>query len=381
MIRVLVVCEFSTLHGGERSWLSTLEFLRAAGVEPLVACPAGPLATTSTAQGVTVFPFEPSSASAADDRRSARRARLAELIQWARPGLVHANSVAMGRLAGPVVVEMGVPGLAHLRDMVKLGAVGVAELNLHQRLLAVSHAARAYHASQGVCDTKIEVLHNGVDTDLFRPRPRTGRLCAEPGLPREAVIVGSVGQIVQRKGLDTLVAAADRMAEVPGLHLVLIGARYSSKAEALEYEAQLHAGFARSQLAERVYWLGERQDMAELYSEFDLLVHPARQEPLGRVLLEAAACAVPIVTTDVGGTREILGDDDRAALLVPPGNSSALADAVIDCVARPPAAQERAAIARNRVQAHFTHRQAGDGLARHYLALALGGPAGGQISG
>ena len=59
----------------------------------------------------------------------------------------------------------------------------------------------------------------------------------------------------------------------------------------------------------------------------DLLVHAARQEPLGRVLLEAAACELPVMATDVGGTREIFGDGP-SVVLVPPGDPGALADSL-----------------------------------------------------
>ena len=66
--------------------------------------------------------------------------------------------------------------------------------------------------------------------------------------------------------------------------------------------------------------------MPELLAELTLLVHPARQEPLGRVLLEAAAAGVPVVATDVGGTREIFSDDE--AELIVPDDVAALAAAI-----------------------------------------------------
>ena len=67
-------------------------------------------------------------------------------------------------------------------------------------------------------------------------------------------------------------------------------------------------------LAGRVHFLGNRHDVAQLLSECTALVHAARQEPLGRVLLEAAACGTAVVATDVGGTREIFPLDWRRDL-------------------------------------------------------------------
>ena len=73
--------------------------------------------------------------------------------------------------------------------------------------------------------------------------------------------------------------------------------------------------------------LGYRNDAHTLLSEIDVLVHPARQEPLGRVLLEAAVCGTPIVATDVGGTREIL-EHERTGLLIPSDDPPAIIAAV-----------------------------------------------------
>ena len=64
--------------------------------------------------------------------------------------------------------------------------------------------------------------------------------------------------------------------------------------------------------------MGVRSDVDRMLGEATLLVHPARQEPLGRVLLEAAAAGIAVVTTTVGGTREIFPPDRNAAILVPP---------------------------------------------------------------
>jgi glycosyltransferase involved in cell wall biosynthesis len=109
-----------------------------------------------------------------------------------------------------------------------------------------------------------------------------------------------------RKGLDTLLAAAGRIAGgQPNAHFLIVGQRYSQKQEAFEYEAALHAVASQPPLAGRVHFLGLRDDMPGLLNELALLVHAARQEPLGRVLLEAAASAVPVIATAVGGTAEI----------------------------------------------------------------------------
>ncbi|MFO1095786.1 MAG: glycosyltransferase family 4 protein [Planctomycetaceae bacterium] len=170
-------------------------------------------------------------------------------------------------------------------------------------------------------------LH-GVDTVAFRSTDRTGSLRRELGLPDESLLVAAIGQICLRKGQDVFAEAAVREASsLPAAHFLLIGSRHSAKRESIEYEHNLGSRFMQAGLAQRFHPLGERTDVARLLPEIDILVHAARQEPFGRVLLEASACGVPIIATDVGGTAEMLTNGEHA-LLVPPDDPAAIAEAV-----------------------------------------------------
>ena len=100
-----------------------------------------------------------------------------------------------------------------------------------------------------------------------------------------------------------------------------------------------------------------------------MLVHPARQEPLGRVLLEAAASGVAIVATDVGGTPEIFPPSSGAARLVAPDDAEALAEAILAVAGDPALRAQLSAAARRRAEAAFDHRQATANLVRHYRAI------------
>ncbi len=144
-----------------------------------------------------------------------------------------------------------------------------------------------------------------------------------------ARLVATVGQIGMRKATDVALAAATRWAAAsPDVHWLLVGERTSKKDEAHELEQRLHAASAEPPLAGRVHFLGTRDDVSQILPECALLIHAARQEPLGRVLLEAAACGLAVVATDVGGTREIFPSDADGAVLVPKDDPAALAAAV-----------------------------------------------------
>jgi glycosyltransferase involved in cell wall biosynthesis len=367
MPEVLLLCEYPALGGGERSMLSSFDGVRAAGFVPAVlAPPEGPLARMLRARAVEVIAFQARTATGERLPQGRLREDLARLLRRRRPHLLHANSLSMGRLSGPVAAELGLPGIAHLRDIIKLSRRAVADLNGHTRLLAVSGATREFHVAGGLAAEKTHVLYNGVDLQQFCPRANAGDLHRELGLPPETKLLGTIGQICLRKGQDVLVRAAASLAEtLPELHYVIVGERYSRKAESRRFQADLHAA-ADGPLAGRLHLLGFRDDVDRVLGELTLLVHAARQEPLGRVLLEAAAAGVAVIATDVGGTREIFPPPSRSARLVPPDDPDALAAAMGELAGDEALRAALAAAARRRAEEAFDVRRTSAALVEHY---------------
>ncbi|MCE9551760.1 MAG: glycosyltransferase family 4 protein [Planctomycetes bacterium] len=334
---ILLLFEYPTLCGGEQSMLCLLPLLQAAGCRLRAAAPGeGPLAEALRKQDIEVLPITLHDAFGVRLPLETCRAALAKLLKQSRPDLLHANSLSMTRLSGPVAADGGVPSVGHIRDIVGLSRRAVQDVNRHSALLAVSNAARDFHIAQGVEAQRIKVLYNGVDLELFRPRAATGFLHRELKLPPGAPLLAAIGQIGPRKGLDQLMLAMQRVAgEWPNAHLLIIGERFSEKGDAIEFERSLHEMASKTPLAGRVHFLGWRMDIAALLPELTLLVHAAKQEPLGRVLLEGAACGCSIVATDVGGTVEIFGGSHSGALLIPPGNPQVMAEAILQWSRQP----------------------------------------------
>lgn len=368
---VLIVCEYATLSGGERSMLATLDLVSRAGFDMAVAAPPdGPLAVSLGARGIEVVPFTIRAGGATVPQTRAREL-LGEILRRRQPAIVHANSLAMGRLAGPVAHEIGLAGIAHLRDIVRLSVQAIRDLNRNVRLLAVSRATAEYHAAQGLDAGRLHVVHNGVDLEFFHPRPATGYLHRELGLPPDAMLIGAIGQICLRKGFDTLVRAAKLLTDVlPQAHYLLVGERWSGKGESLELEQAISVA-AAGPLAGRLHLTGLREDVPRLLNELTMLVHPARQEPFGRVLLEAAASGVPVIATDVGGTAEIFPPDSRAARLVPRDDANELAEAIRELTANVELRNQLGAAARRRMELAFRLDTAAETLVVQYRA-ALG---------
>jgi glycosyltransferase involved in cell wall biosynthesis len=393
MPELFLLCEYATVSGGEQSMLATLDGVCAAGFSlAALAPPAGPLAEALQARGIEVIGFPVAGWHAQRDEgrglrpapgfprpalrlgtchpaQQRRREELARLLRRRRPDLLHANSLSMGRLSGPVAVEIGVPSLAHLRDIINLSRQAVADLNCHRRLLAVSQATRDAHVAAGLQSEKVHVLYNGVDLDRFRPRTSSGYLHRQLGLSPQAQLVGTIGQIGLRKGQDVLAQAAALLADkLPDLHYLVVGERFSAKAESRRFEAALHAA-GGGVLAGRFHFLGYRDDVDRLLGELTLLVHPARQEPLGRVLLEAAAAGVAVIATDVGGTAEIFPPGSHSARLIPSADAAALAAAIMELVRDQPLRCRLAAAARRRAEEAFDVRTAAANLVAQYQTV------------
>lgn len=372
MLRVLTFCEYASLNGGERSFLEAAKRLDAARIELVVAAPAaGPLAGALDSFGISRVPLDTRDTNGVRTPPELLRHRLTDLIARCRPQVVHANSLTMSRLVAPVASDLRLPALGHLRDIMRISRAARDHLNRLDRLVAVSEATRRWYLAEGLDASRVVVAYNGVDLDHFRPRPPTGFLHAQLGIPASSPLVGTIGQLGLRKGTDLFLDMATVVAaRHPDTHFVLVGQRYSQKAEAVAFERQLWRTADTQPLRSRCHFLGTRTDIALLLNELKVYVHAARQEPLGRVLLEAAAAGTPVVATDVGGTREIFGGSGHAASLVPPDDPASMAREVQFLLDNHQAALARATRARQRCQERFDADSAAQRLTNHFLDLA-----------
>ena len=337
---LLVVFEFDTLNGGENSMLAVLSLLNDSQWQIKAALPCHAASPSSgdasnnetlTAQ-LTKLGIETISLTTHQDdgtRKSQDQYRdeFAQVLNQHQPDVVLCNSLSTSRLCGPVTAKANIRAAGYLRDIIKLSRKAVADINQLDRIIAVSHATMDFHVEHEMDAKKLRVVYNGVDLDQFHPRlrtlPQTAELKASLGIPKQSPVVLYVGQIGMRKGIDVLVEAFNLVLETaPDSHMLVVGQRHSQKQEAIDYERDTFQASAHSG---RVHWLGRRSDVSELMAVSDVLLHPARQEPLGRVLLEAAASGLPVITTLVGGSPEIFGCNNSFDLLCHKDDATAMA--------------------------------------------------------
>lgn len=368
--RVLFVFEYGTLNGGERSLLAVLPQLVLHGVQPILLAPAtGELACTIQQEN---WPFVPLPWSAEQDlSQTARRERIASSLQSCRPDLVHANSLSMGRLVGPVARELRIPSVTHLRDMMRISRQAARDLGELDARIAVSHATANWYREARPEMGRVDVVHNGIEVP---PVASNVGLSSTPRGPDSTPLrlpphLLSVGQLGLRKGHDVLLAAFEQvLSQEPRATLRIIGERNSSKLESIKFETAIRQRAGSPPLAGHVELLGRQPDVFPWMRQATLLVHTARQEPLGRVLLEAAATGLPVVATDVGGTREIF-PQARDAKLVPPHDPRAVADAIAEILAAPDAGRDMACRAREYVRQFFSLEDCGKRLFAIYRQM------------
>lgn len=375
MTHVAILFEFPTLNGGEQSMLAVLEHVRSnAGFRFTAIAPSsGPLAERLAELQISLRRFDVRDE--AGTRRSASdlQRELASLVGDIQPDLLHANSLSMCRLTGQLSPDLGILccRTGHLRDIIKLNATVIRDLNQNNGLIAVSHATRDFHTAQGLDESRCHVIHNGVDTNRFqKSSDHSLRSRLLPDVPIDHKVVLNVGQICLRKGqLLAAQAVCNVLSNRRDVHLVLVGERHSAKQETIEFEDAIRNEFASRGLAHHLHMMGYRSDVADLMNAADLLVHAAHQEPFGRTLLEAASCGLHIAATSVGGTAEMLRPSTDA-ILIPSRDIQAMADAIETILSSPQDARQLSKSAQNRVATHFRIEHAAENLGRFWLTAS-----------
>jgi glycosyltransferase involved in cell wall biosynthesis len=204
-------------------------------------------------------------------------------------------------------------------------AVGKAVLKEADKILVVSNATKRYVSSLGADPEKITVLYNGVDMGRFKPVTGAKEAVRKKlGIPSNAVVVITVRRLVYKNGVDTLIDSAHiAIKKNPRLVFLVVGqgpdfAQVKTRVEQLGIGSNLRlVGFVSD------------ADLPLYYNAADFFVLPSKSgEGLPLVALEAMACGLPVVATNVGGIAEIMVDD--YGKVVPPDNPVALAEAVLE---------------------------------------------------
>lgn len=215
-----------------------------------------------------------------------------------------------------------------------------------------SDAGLARHRALGYRPARTCVIYPGVDTDRFQPRPETGRTVRqELGISASAPILAHVARRDPMKDHACLLATLDRL---PAVHALAIGAG----TETLPARPGLHR-------------LGRRADVERLLVACDVSVSSsAFGEGFSNSIAESMATGLPVVTTDVGDARVVVGDVGHVVPVRAPDHLAAAVRHLLD--EPPPAHRARAERARARIVAQFDLRRMVDRYTELYTTLAEG---------
>ncbi len=289
--------------------------------------------------------------------------RLVRLLRELRPAIVHTRNLAALEAQVPAALA-GVPVRVH-------GEHGwdvhdpdgrSRRYRLVRRLyrpfvhhhVALSAQIARYLAGCGVPASRISRICNGVDTQRFRPAaggaPERGVLAAAPFAIEGAFVVGTVGRLHAVKDQALLVRAAARaLAQAPDarkrLRLVIVGDG--------PLRADLQAAISAAGLTDIAWLAGEQAQVADWLRALDLFVLPSLAEGISNTILEAMACALPVIATRVGGNDELVEAPATGALIAA-GDESALAEQILSMLADPQRARGMGRAARERVERHFS---------------------------
>lgn len=324
--RIAYILEYPTVSGGERSLLCLLDHLDRDRFTPVLMVPEnGPMAREVKARGLELRPY---SLTAEGRRRPFTEVQeeLAVLLESLDIALIHGNSLSCAEYTGLVGQAAGLPAVAHVRDIQKLKKSRRNRLSLNNRLIAVSQGTKSALVEQGLEESLVEVVWNGIPASYCGSELPTQS--PWPGWTPGTKMVLNIGQICLRKAQDLCLEAMIPLLQAdPALHLLFVGERFSKKEESLRFEQSLHDRTAEEGLLNQVHFAGYRDDVPALLKEALLLVHPAHQEPLGRVLLEAQISGVPVIAMKVGGNAEII-EDGKTGILVPKSELVAFRQAI-----------------------------------------------------
>jgi glycosyltransferase involved in cell wall biosynthesis len=203
--------------------------------------------------------------------------------------------------------------------------VGKETLREADKIIAISNATKDYVLSLGAKPSKVKVIHNGVDLNRFRPLPKIKDTMRQKlGIPQDAKVVLTVRRLVYKNGVDTLIDGANiAVKKNPKIVFLVVGKGPDMSSVQMQIkQLGIEGNF-------RLTGFVPDEDLPLYYNTADLFALPSKSgEGLPLVALEAMACGLPVVATNVGGIKEIMVND--YGKLVPPNNPDALAKAILD---------------------------------------------------
>ena len=306
-----------------------------------VCQPGAPLAERLQAEGFTVHTMP----MRGPRNYMAGVCRLRRILKTGRFDVVNTHSRRDTLLAGVAARLAGTPLIVRTRHLaIKPGSL-LSYTWVPHCVTTVSEHVRQLLLDRGVDPDRVATVYTSVP---LPPVVEHSSLRTELGLPADAVVVGCVAVMREKKGHRALIDAMRELLQRPDVYLVLVGSG-SPLLENLQTYVQSLG------LQDKVLFTGRRNDIPNVLAGLDIFALATEQEALGTSFIEAAAAGLPVIGTDVGGVSETMVDG-VTGLLVPLHDPAALSQALTTLVDDPQRRQDmgRAGMRRVREEGFFS---------------------------
>ncbi len=260
--------------------------------------------------------------------------RLYQLVKKNRIDIVHSNS-SMLQVGGIAAFFAGKPHIWHVREITLRPKIlnvflSIVLSKLSTKILCITKAVQDSFISLDGFKTKAGVLHDCLDLIPYPKITDSRVLKKELGIENGFRVVGTVGRINFTKGHKVLLKAAEGVLQsFPRTIFLIVGGADERFGHHPVLE-ELKSLAKRLKIERNVIFTGFRKDVWEIISLLDIFVLPAvKPEGLGLSLVQAMALGKPVVATAQGGPLEII-DDHKTGILIPPNNSTILANVLVD---------------------------------------------------
>jgi glycosyltransferase involved in cell wall biosynthesis len=269
---------------------------------------------------------------------------LSKAVGPIQPDLIHSNGIKFHVLTSLAGIPR-VPVIWHIHDFLSFRPVMAQALrwtSLRARgAIAVSRAVQQ-DAQKVLPNLPIELVYNGIDIDDFSPsfgcQANLDQLTGLPPATPETVRIGLVGTFARWKGHEVFLRAAAQILgsrSQPGTRFFIIGGPIYQTRGSQYSVVELQRIAASLKIESQVGFVPFQDNPADVYRALDIVVHASTQpEPFGRTIVEAMACAKPVIVARAGGAGELF-THDHDAIGVPPGDSTSLAAALSRLIADP----------------------------------------------
>lgn len=333
MTRILFVNLEGRIGGAETSLLLMVKYLRSQ-FHISVACPTGgPLSTALASLQIESHklprpPKRPYSSLFCLVYWLKTSFYIVRIASKANPNIIHASSFYAGAASVLAALATRKKLLLHARDLANFGFFSRFYSWFCERVIAVSHAVKNALVKEGVSPDKIKVVYNGVDNTFCDRVDENANLLNTPS-PEEkySFVFAHVGQFVPWKNhIAFLKAASDVARDLPATRFLLVGDDIFGRDS--NYKSRLLSYAKNSTIAERVSFLGWRENMDEVWPRISCLVHTADREPFGRVIIEAMAHKIPVIAVGACGPSEII-QNGKTGILVQVDDIKGVSDAML----------------------------------------------------